>query len=153
MGKGEFMRWTDATTSRVSTAVENLFGESIQLHPDHLLEDTLRSRPVIVRYRWAANYVVEGLLVLLFVVGVWCGRRSRFMWMALCGAAFDMALHMGLGFGINEVYIMGAHWLFVLPIATGFLVKAMYGRKAGLCSAGCSLRSRRGCWRTTSRCS
>ena len=54
------------------------------------------------------------------------------MWMALCGAAFDMALHMGLGFGINEVYIMGAHWLFVLPIATGFLVKAMYGRKAGL---------------------
>ena len=130
MGKGEFMRWTDATTSRVSTAVENLFGESIQLHPDHLLEDTLRSRPVIVRYRWAANYVVEGLLVLLFVVGVWCGRRSRFMWMALCGAAFDMALHMGLGFGINEVYIMGAHWLFVLPITTGFLVKALYGRKA-----------------------
>ena len=129
MAEGEFMQWTDATTSRAATAVENLFGESIQLHKDHLLGDTLRSRPVIVRYRWAVNYIVEGLVVLLFAAGIWCGRRSRFMWMVLCGMAFDMALHMGLGFGINEVYIMSAHWLFALPIAIGFLVKAAEGRK------------------------
>lgn len=132
MGEGEFMRWTDATTSRSATIVENLFGESIQLHPDHLLEDTLRSRPVIVRYRWAVNYVVEGLLVALFIAGIWCGRRSRFLWMALCGFAFDMAIHLGLGFGINEVYIMGAHWLFVMPLATAFLVRTVRGRRAAL---------------------
>lgn len=130
MGKGEFMNWTDGTTSRAETAVENLFGESIQLHPDYLLQDTLRSRPVIVRYRWAANYVVEGLLVLLFAAGIWYGRRSRFLWMALCGFAFDMALHLGLGFGINEVYIMGAHWLFVIPFAIGFLLKGARDSKA-----------------------
>ena len=94
-----------------------------------MLGDTLRGRPVIVRYRWVVNYVVEGLVVLLFAAGIWCGRRSRFMWMVLCGTAFDMALHMGLGFGINEVYIMSSHWLFALPIAMGFLVKAMEGRK------------------------
>lgn len=129
MGEGEFMNWTDGTTSRAETAVENLFGESIQLHPDYLLQDTLRSRPVIVRYRWAVNYVVEGLLVLLFAAGIWYGRRSRFMWMVMCGFAFDMALHLGLGFGINEVYIMGAHWLFVMPIAMGFILKAAEGRK------------------------
>lgn len=121
MGKGEFMRWTDVSTSRWQTAVENLFGESIQLHPDHLLMDTLRSRPVIVPYRWAFNYVVEGLLVALFLFGIWRGRGSRFLWMVLSGFAFDMALHMGLGFGINEVYIMAAHWLFALPVAMGFL--------------------------------
>lgn len=130
MGKGEFMNWTDGTTSCAETAVENLFGESIQLHPDYLLQDTLRSRPVIVRYRWAANYVVEGLLVLLFAAGIWYGRRSRFLWMALCGFAFDMALHLGLGFGINEVYIMGAHWLFVIPFAIGFLLKGARDSKA-----------------------
>lgn len=132
MGEGEFMRWTDATTSRSATIVENLFGESIQLHPDYLLEDTLRSRPVIVSYRWAVNYVVEGLLVALFLAGIWCGRRSRFLWMALCGFAFDMAIHLGLGFGINEVYIMGAHWLFVMPLAMAFLVRAVRGRRAAL---------------------
>ena len=130
IAEGEFMQWTDATTSRVSTAVENLFGESIQLHKDYLLQDTLRSRPVIVPYRWAVNYVIEAAVVLLFIGGVWFGRRSRFMWMVLCGFAFDMLLHLGLGFGINEVYIMGAHWLFVLPVAMGFLVKAVQGSRA-----------------------
>ena len=30
MGKGEFIKWTDISTSRSETAVENLFGESIQ---------------------------------------------------------------------------------------------------------------------------
>lgn len=131
MAEGEFMNWTDATTSRLSATVENLFGESVQLHPDHLLEDTLRSRPVVVTYRWAVNYVVEALLVALFIAGIWCGRRSRFLWMALSGFAFDMAIHLGLGFGINEVYIMGAHWLFVMPLAVGFLVRrAGTGRRA-----------------------
>ncbi len=123
MGKGEFIKWTDISTSRSETAVENLFGESIQLHDQHLLQDTLRSRPVIVPYSWIINYVVEAVIVLLFIGGIWCGRRSRFLWMALGGFAFDMFLHMGLGFGINEVYIMGAHWLFVMPIAMAFVVK------------------------------
>ena len=33
----------------------------------------------------------------------------------------DAALHIGLGFGINEVYIMTAHYMYVLPIAIAFL--------------------------------
>ena len=74
--------------------------------------------------------MAEALLVMLFAAGIWCGRRSRFMWTALSGFAFDMTLHLGLGFGINEVYIMGAHWLFVIPIAIGFAVKAAEGRRA-----------------------
>lgn len=123
MGKGEFIKWTDISTSRSETAVENLFGESIQLHDQHLLQDTLRSRPVIVPYSWIINYVVEAVIVLLFIGGIWYGRRSRFLWMALGGFAFDMFLHMVLGFGINEVYIMGAHWLFVMPMAMAFVVK------------------------------
>lgn len=130
IAKGEFMNWTDATTSRMATAVENLFGESIQLHKRFLLQDTLRNRPMLVPYNWLINYLVELVIVALFAWGIWCGRRSRFLWMALCGFAFDMLLHMGLGFGINEVYIMGAHWLFVLPIAMAFIIKAKENTKA-----------------------
>ena len=33
-----------------------------------------------------------------------------------------MVLHLGLGFGINEVYIMSPHWLFVLPLAMAFML-------------------------------
>lgn len=132
MGKGEFTSWTDGTTSRLQTAIENLFGESLQLHQDHLLMDTLRSRPVIVHYRWALSYVVEGLVLLLFVAGVWCGRGSRFLWMVLSGFAFDMVIHIVLGFAINEVYIMAAHWAFALPIAMGYLFTRNLSRRSRL---------------------
>ena len=117
IGKGEFMRWTDITTSRWETAVENLFGESLQLHEQHLLGDVFRRRPIIVRYDHWWNYGVEAVAVLLFLVGIWCGRRSRFLWLTLSFMAVDMALHMGLGFGINEIYIMSPHYLYAIPIA------------------------------------
>lgn len=123
IAKGEFMRWTDITTSRWSSAVENLFGEGIQLHRDYALGDVLRHRPVIVNYRSPVQYIIEALILLLFLAGVWLGRRSRFLWIALTCAAFDMLLHLGLGFGLNEVYIMSAHWIFVLPLAMTFLFK------------------------------
>ena len=125
IAKGEFMRWTDITTSRWSSAVENLFGEGIQLHRDYALGDVLRHRPVIVNYRSPVQYIIEAFFLLLFLAGVWCGRRSRFLWIALACAAFDMLLHLGLGFGLNEVYIMSAHWIFVLPLAMTYLFKAM----------------------------
>ena len=125
IAKGEFMRWTDITTSRWSSAVENLFGEGIQLHRDYALGDVLRHRPVIVNYRSPVQYIIEAFFLLLFLAGVWCGRRSRFLWIALACAAFDMLLHLGLGFGLNEVYIMSAHWIFVLPLAITFLFKIL----------------------------
>lgn len=117
------MIWTDITTPRMETAIENLFGESIQLHQKHTLEDVLVSRPVIVGYDWIWNYIVEGLIFLLFIVGLWCERHSKLMWMVFSFAVMDMILHMGLGFGIPEIYIMAAHWIYVIPISMGFLMK------------------------------
>ena len=124
IAKGEFSRWTDISTPRWDSMVENLFGESLQIHEDQLLGDTLRSRSVIIRYNYWLNYIVEALLVGLFLWGIWVGRRERFLWMALAGFLFDMVLHVGLGFGLNEVYIMTAHWVFVMPIAMGYVLKA-----------------------------
>ena len=132
MMQGEFMRWTDISTSRLQSSIENLFGESIQLHRDHLLEDMYRRRPVIVHYRWAINYVAEGLLVLLFVIGLWVGRRNKLLLMALAFAAMAWVLHVGLGFGLNDVYIMTAHWAYVLPLGLAALLLTATGRKRTL---------------------
>ena len=118
-----FMSWTDISTSRTESVVENLMGESIQLHPDYLLGDELRHRPMIVKYRYWWNYAVEGAISLLFLAGIWYGRKSKYLWLVLSYFALDMVLHIGLGFGINEVYIMTAHWIYALPIAMGFLIK------------------------------
>ena len=129
------MDWTDVTTSRTQSIVENLFGESIQLHEDYVLGDVLRSRPMIVHYRSAKNYIMEGIIALLFIAGIWCGRRSKFFWMAMSYFALDMALHVGLGFGINEVYIMSAHWIYIVPIAIAFMLKSMSKTGQGIMSA------------------
>lgn len=129
MAKGEFSRWTDISTSRWETAIHNLFGEGLLLHKDYLMKDVLRNRPVIVKYRWWGNYVAEALVVLLFLIGIVRGIRSRFFWTAFTFFLYDMALHMGLGFGINEVYIMTAHWAFIIPIAIAYLMKGSQKRQ------------------------
>ena len=123
-----FLKWTDISTSRWQSAYENLFGESVQFHQKHFLEDTLVHRPVFVVYDWLWSYVVEALVVLLFIVGIWCGRRSRFLWLCLSCFGFDMFIHLVLGFGINEVFIMAPHFMFVLPIATAFLFRSVHTR-------------------------
>lgn len=123
INQSEFGSWTDISTPRVESLVENIFGEPIQLHQDYALLDVLINRPVIVHYRWIWNYVVEGVVAFLFLVGVWLGRRSRYLWLALSFLGFDMVIHFLLGFGLNEVYIMSPHWLFVLPIAMAYLAR------------------------------
>ena len=103
--------------------MDNLFGESLQLHRDNLLEDVQQTRPVFVQYRSALNYVVEALLVVLLAVGAWMARREKFFLMVLAWFGFDMLMHMGFGFGLNEVYIMTAHWAFIIPIAAGYILR------------------------------
>lgn len=117
------LEWSDITTDRWQSAVDNLFGESLQLHRDYLLEDVQQTRPVFVQYRSAFNYVVEALLVVLLAVGAWTARREKFFLMVLAWFGFDMLMHMGFGFGLNEVYIMTAHWAFIIPIAAGYILR------------------------------
>lgn len=117
------LEWSDITTDRWQSAVDNLFGESLQLHRDYLFEDVQQTRPVFVQYRSALNYVVEALLVVLLAVGAWTVRREKFFLMVLAWFGFDMLMHMGFGFGLNEVYIMTAHWAFIIPIAAGYILR------------------------------
>lgn len=114
------LEWSDITTPRLRSAWDNLFGESLQLHRTHFLEDVQQTRPVFVSYKWTFSYVIEALVIVLLGFGVWCGRHSRLLWMVLSWTCFDMIMHFGFGFGLNEVYIMTAHWAFVIPIAIAF---------------------------------
>ena len=127
-----YLKWTDMTTSRWQTVYENLLGETVQFHRLHFLEDTLVGRPLFVPYLSVFSYVVEALVVLLALLGVWYGRKSRFLWLCLSCLSIDMAIHLVLGFGINEVFIMAPHFLFILPIATAYLLRETRGHSARL---------------------
>lgn len=124
-----FYAWTDVTTSRTTSIVENLFGESIQLHQQHTLGDVMRDRPLFVHYNWVLNYIIEAIIILLFGFGLWAGRYYRLMWMSFSFFAMDMVLHLGIGFAINEVYIMAAQWIYVIPIALAYLISSMKGKR------------------------
>ena len=124
------LEWSDMTTSRWRSVTDNIFGESLQLHRDHLLEDVQQTRPVFVSYRWAVNYVIEAFIALLFIAGAWAARRERLFKMVASWFAFDIVMHLFFGFGLNEVYIMTAHWAFIIPISAAYLIKKSSQRRA-----------------------
>lgn len=128
MSKESMLDWLDISTPRTRTLVENFFGESIQLHQRYLLKDVAWDRPVFVTYNWITNYVIEAIMVVLFVLGIIFGCRKRFFQMLLAWFACDITLHLILGFGITEVYIMASGWAFIIPIAYGYLMKGLSHR-------------------------
>lgn len=122
------LKWTNTSTPRMDALIHNMFGESIQIHDNYLLSDMVVDRPPIVKYTHIHNYIVEALIALLFLAGVFVGRRHKFFLMVLSWLAFDIFLHFGLGFGLDEMYIMAAHWMFIIPIAVAYLLLDLSGR-------------------------
>jgi hypothetical protein len=47
------------------------------------------------------------------------------MQMSLAWLACDVTLHLILGFGIGEVYIMASGWIFIIPVAMAHLIKGL----------------------------
>lgn len=120
-----FFAFTDNTVDRGQLVYENFFGEGFILHKEHLMEDAnaKKARPVIVHYKDWWNYVAEVGIMVLFAAGIWWGRRKRLLWLAMLPFLFDVCLHIGLRFAAADVYIMTAHWAYVIPIAIGFMLK------------------------------
>ena len=117
------LSWTDISTPRTTSIVENFFGESIQLHRQYILGDVLTLRPVIVKYDAWYHYLVEAVIVILLLLGIWAGRHARFLWLSVAIFGYNVLLHIVLGFALNEVYIMTAHWAFVIPLSAAYLFK------------------------------
>ena len=115
---------TEYHIDRLPSLFENVFGEGFILHETCTLKDANRHRPVLIRYTNPVNYVFEAILLLLFIIGIWHGRRNRIVWMTLSMFLFDMFLHVGMNFASADVYIMTAHWAFVIPICIACTLKS-----------------------------
>ena len=125
--KGKLFEFTDQTVPSVPTLVHNVFGESLQLHSYHLLDDPHgikpHRRPQFVEYQSCVQYGVELLLVVLLIAGIALGFRKAIMWVPLSWFLFDMLIHVVLKFAINDVFIMTVHWALVFPVAFAFVLK------------------------------
>lgn len=119
-----FVTNTDYKIDRWPSLSENIFGEGLILHERYALTDANKKhRPVLVRYDKTHLYALELLIVAMFIMGIWYGRRERLLWMVMSMFLFDMLLHVGLNFASADVYIMTAHWAFVIPIAVAYRLK------------------------------
>lgn len=125
MKKEGFWKWTDMSTSRSDALIHNMMGESIQLHDSYLLDDMCVNRPTVVKYNYVFNYIIEGIVALLFILGIIVAVRHRFFLMALSWLALDICIHFVMGFGLNEMYIMACHWIFIIPISISYLLKSL----------------------------
>ena len=50
------------------------------------------------------------------------------MQMLLTWFVCDVTLHLIMGFGIGEVYIMTSGWIFIIPVAIAFIIKSLQDR-------------------------
>lgn len=129
LGSSEMLVWTDTQISRARTLVENLFGESILIHENHVLQDVNNGRPVFVNYINVLDYIVVCVIILLFILGCVCGFHDRFMKICLGWFAYDMLMHLVIGFAISEIYIMTAHWAFIIPISLAYIFNKLDAKK------------------------
>jgi len=119
----EQMKWTHGKLPRAKILQENFFGESLQLHRKHILGDVLNKRPLIVEYSWEIQNYVVILIEVLLLLGLVFAWRERFTLVLLAVLGFNLFLHIIMAFAINEVYIMTAHWVFVVPLSIANLFR------------------------------
>lgn len=131
--KGKLFEFTDVTIDRWKTITDNVFGEGLQLHRQHLLDDPHgkqpHRRPEFVSYENMWHYIMEVVLVALLIIGVVCGIRSAMLWIPLSWFIFDMVIHCVFNFAISDVFIMTAHWALLYPIALAYMLKATVSRR------------------------
>lgn len=126
----KLFQWTDTSIDRWPLLYENILGEGFFLHEEHLLGDANADRPVFVYYGHCWFYILEALLFILMLAGIWAGRHSILMQATLSMVLFDAIIHYVFRFAASDVYIMTAHWAFIYPIGIAFLLKKMEKKRA-----------------------
>ena len=104
----DFVTNTDYKIDRLPSLVESVFGEGFILHNRYPLRDSNKNhRPVLVRYKYWWNYAFETVIVLLFLAGVWFGRKQRLMWMLMSMFLFGRCVYHDGTLGFRHTYSRG----------------------------------------------
>ena len=78
--------------------------------------------PQLGAYRWSKRGISVCFL-LLFLAGLFLNLRQRHVQILVFAFGFDVFLHLVLLFGYRENHIYAAHWMFLIPLAWGWLYR------------------------------
>ena len=84
-------------------------------------ETVLRPTPYAC---WAMQLLPWGVVLLLLSM-IWVGRRYPLAWAIPLYLAVDVAVHLIGGYGLDEAIIFGGHWVFLVPMALGWLYRVL----------------------------
>ena len=72
-------------------------------------------------------YVPIVIIFLLVVSSVVVNWHKRFIHLFCCCFGFDLFMHFGIGYGMEEGQLFCGHWLFFIPIVIGLLTNIHKG--------------------------
>ena len=84
-------------------------------------ETVLRPTPYAC---WVMKLLPWGVVLLLLSM-IWVGRRYPLAWAIPLYLAVDVAVHLIGGYGLDEAIIFGGHWVFLVPLALGWLYRVI----------------------------
>lgn len=119
-----YKRWMNNSESKWKAFIYNMFGESIILH-----HNSLNSFEVLYdNYSFRFLDVINYLIILLFFIGVLIGIKDKLLRTLFCFFSIDIIIHLACGFGIMEIYIYSPHYLFIIILTIGNLIKFLHKR-------------------------
>ena len=111
--------------TRSTDLVPDFFGHPLLISDLELRElhgeTVLRPTPYAC---WAMELLPWGVVLLLLAM-IWVGRRYPLAWAIPLYLAVDVAVHLVGGYGLDEAIIFGGHWVFLVPMALGWLYRVV----------------------------
>lgn len=107
------------------------FGMPILLGELCMTNAPFSSHPMIFYqpYEYIWQFLFVGLILGLIVFSFIRNYRQRLMQYLLFLFSFDVFIHVVLSFGLHEAMIYGAHWIYLVPLLIGWVLKNSDGMK------------------------
>jgi hypothetical protein len=87
------------------------------------------SLPYIIEGHYAFwwQYLFVALIVVMLLLSLIKNYKNPFVQMIFLLFIVDTTIHCILKFGINQPFIYGAHWIYCIPLLSGWLCKKLKG--------------------------
>ena len=97
---------------------------------EHLINHLL-ILPKFYQYIW--QYVYIGVLYLFVVISFIKNRKNKYMIMLFFLFLIDIIIHVVLKYGVENYFIFGGHWVYLIPLILSWLYKTnKYGKSLNI---------------------
>ena len=117
---GDSFNFQGSDTSRWQLFIDNFLSDPILFH--HTTGIIYSHETIhLPSYPFAWFYLPIAFIYLLILTSVITNWRKPVIHLFCCCFGFDVFMHFGIGYGMEEGQLFCGHWLFFIPIVIGLL--------------------------------